>query len=520
MKYCIYLRKSRADEDAEQRGEGETLARHERLLLELAKKLKVAISKIYREIVSGESIASRPVMQQLLTEVEQGMWGGVLVVEIERLARGNTIDQGIIAQAFKFSGTKIITPTKTYDPDNEWDEEYFEFGLFMSRREYKAINRRLQRGREASAKEGKFVGSIAPYGYKRVKLECEKGYTLEIVPEHAEIVRLIFSLYTGENRVGMQHLARMLNEMGIPPIRHDYWQKETIKDILTNPAYAGIIRWGYRKVVKRQTHGQIKKSRPINYNDDCITAKGRHEPIVSEEMFAKAQNYIKEIPPPPVKYKNRLINPIAGLIKCGKCKRSMAFRRKPSANKKDYIVCHARACDNVSAPFELVEKRLIESLAEWLSEYKLKWEDEAGERNRITDTKEKALKGMYSELETLNKQMNNLYDLLEQGVYSTDTFLERSRLLTEKIKETDNRIQSLETELSKSKTETINKNIIPKIEHLLEVYYNLQDIEIKNNMLKEVLDKAIYSKSVNGAFKGRSADDFELLIYPKLLEKQ
>ena len=152
--YCIYLRKSRADLDAEAHGEGETLARHEKALVELAHRQGINITKIYREVVSGETIASRPVMQQLLSDVGNRLWAGVLVMEIERLARGDTMDQGIVAQAFKFSYTKIITPQKTYDPNNEFDEEYFEFGLFMSRREYKVINRRLQNGRLASVKEG------------------------------------------------------------------------------------------------------------------------------------------------------------------------------------------------------------------------------------------------------------------------------------------------------------------------------------------------------------------------------
>lgn len=136
--------------EAEAHGEGETLARHEKLLLELAKKRNYNVTQIYREVVSGETIAARPVMQHLLQEVEQGLWDGVIVVEVERLARGDTIDQGIMAQAFKYSNTLIITPLKVYDPNNEFDEEYFEFGLFMSRREYKTINRRLQRGRVAS----------------------------------------------------------------------------------------------------------------------------------------------------------------------------------------------------------------------------------------------------------------------------------------------------------------------------------------------------------------------------------
>lgn len=97
-----------------------------------------------KKLSLGDSIESRPIIQELLQLVEQGMYDGVLVVEVERLARGNTKDQGTIADTFSFSHTKIITPNKIYDPDNEFDQEYFEFGLFMSRREYKVINRRLQ----------------------------------------------------------------------------------------------------------------------------------------------------------------------------------------------------------------------------------------------------------------------------------------------------------------------------------------------------------------------------------------
>jgi len=73
--YCLYLRKSRADiEAAEVYGEGETLARHKRVLLELARRQRLNVTDIYREVVSGEKIAARPVMQQLLAEVEIGRW--------------------------------------------------------------------------------------------------------------------------------------------------------------------------------------------------------------------------------------------------------------------------------------------------------------------------------------------------------------------------------------------------------------------------------------------------------------
>ena len=206
MAYCMYLRKSRADKDYENSSTEAILNRHEKALLELAQNNNYKISQIFREVVSGETLSQRPEMQKLLAQVENNMYDGVLVMEVERLARGNSVDQGIIAQAFKYSNTLIITPTKVYDPQNEFDEEYFEFGLFMSRREYKTINRRLNAGRLASCKEGKFVGSITPYGYSKEKLKNQKGYKLVPDLEESKVLKLIFELYT--NSMGIRNICK------------------------------------------------------------------------------------------------------------------------------------------------------------------------------------------------------------------------------------------------------------------------------------------------------------------------
>ena len=63
----------------------------------------------------------------------------------------------------------------------------------MSRREYKTIKRRLNNGRISSVNEGKFVGNKAPYGYTRLKLPKEKGWTLEPIPEQAAVVQMILT---------------------------------------------------------------------------------------------------------------------------------------------------------------------------------------------------------------------------------------------------------------------------------------------------------------------------------------
>ena len=149
---ALYLRKSR-EEETESRET--TLARHERMLTDYCRNNGLKIVKTFKEVVSGESLDSRPQARAMLAEVADGHFDGVAVIELERLSRGNQIDQVEILETFKNSNTKIYTLNKVYDlaGDNEFDEEFFEFGLFMSRREYKIIKRRLIRGKKQAQKE-------------------------------------------------------------------------------------------------------------------------------------------------------------------------------------------------------------------------------------------------------------------------------------------------------------------------------------------------------------------------------
>jgi site-specific DNA recombinase len=511
--YCIYLRKSRTDEEAEARGEGETLARHKKILLALANKLEINISKIYKEIVSGETIATRPAMQELLRDIENETWKGVLVIEIERLARGDTMDQGLVAQTFKYSGTKIITPIKTYDPNNEFDEEYFEFGLFMSRREHKTINRRLLRGRIQSAKEGKFIGSIAPYGYKRKKLKNDTGYTLEMHTEESKIVVLIYEWYTVE-RIGVIKIQNRLNEMRVPTRMGGDWVSSTVRGILSNPVYIGKIRQGYRPQVKKVVNGEIvtespRSKKPTLYN-------GLHEAIIDEETFSLAQEYRQGNPPLPVPTKYVTKNPLAGLIVCGVCGRKMT-RMPYKGNKPDSLLCTGPTCTNVSSYLYIVEERLLDTLADWLRNYKLEIKGQKQQESALEmGVLKKSITDIDKELCTLNIQLSGLHDLLEQGVYTAEMFLERSKVLKNKIgvaeaekKELDKKLKGI------SKKEKSKKVVVPKIEKIVNVYWQLQTPKEKNLLLKEVLEKATYIKKTSGRWHGK-IDEFELRVYPKL----
>ncbi|KKX54435.1 recombinase family protein [Brevibacillus borstelensis] len=522
-KYAAYLRKSRVDLEAEARGEEDTYKRHKRILQELAKRYGITLDKIYREkpATSGERISERPEMICLLEDVENEQWTGILVVEVERLARGDTMDQGIVANAFKYSNTLIVTPMRVYDPQNPDDEEYFEFGLFMSRREFKTITRRLQSGRVDGVRDGRYVGNTPPYGYQRVKLPG-KGWTLEPHPEQAPIVQLIFSLYTDPNperRMGTARLARKLNAMGVPTARNSRWTVATINGLLRNPVYIGRVRWGARPQVKRRDG----KSRPRKPRDQWVEAKGMHTPLIDEDTFALAQTIMEENRHTPLP-KGKISNPLAGLIRCDMCGGPMVLRPYGEKNPAA-MICPAQDCVNVSSYFHVVEDRLLRSLQEWLKSYKAQWKEKQPKPNRNDQMKWKAheemLKSLRKKLTALEAQKNEVHNLLELKVYSIDIYKERSQSLAKQINDTRQAISQTEQEMElEQKRIAARTETIPQVEHVLEAYHKTDDPAKKNALLKSVVEQATYRKEKGGRWNPEAVNQFTLVLYPKLPKRR
>jgi len=522
-KYALYLRKSRTDQDAERRGEEETLARHRKALTELADRMGIEVSAVYQEVVSGESIETRPEMQRLLDDVSEGLFTGVLVMEVERLARGDTKDQGIVAEIFKMSGTKIITPSKIYDPENEFDEEYFEFGLFMSRREYKTINRRIQRGRIASAKEGKFLSSTAPYGYIKTKIQGDKGYTLTPDPERAEVVKMIFDWYVNgdtdadglHRRLGMSVIAQHLDALHIKPLIKDTWSRASISDMLQNPVYIGKIRWSHRREIKEMSGGKIVKVR--RENAEAILVDGLHPAIVDSDTFYKAQKIISgnaRTKNPPTKV---LQNPLAGLVYCKKCGALMTRLAPHPHSPYAALKCPTPQCDTVSAPLYLVENKLLETLRPHLAELRLQWTNQTPQQALSGSVKDQALIKAQDELNGLLKQRESAYDLLEQGIYTVDVFNARAGTLSERIAAAEKAIKGLQKDLDKDKDlQAVVDRFLPAIDGILDGYDGL-DAAGRNYLLKSVLSRVDYQKDQKNSRTQREVANFSLNIHPKLI---
>ena len=491
--YAIYLRKSRKDLELEAIGQGETLARHRAALFELAERQELKIVKVFEETVSGESIAARPQMQVLLDEVCAGVYAGVLVMEIERLARGNTRDQGEVAEAFSMSNTLIVTPSKTYDPNDEFDEEYFEFGLFMSRREYKTIRRRMQRGIIASVKEGNFLGANVPYGYDAVRIN--KKERILVPNEYAKNVQIMFDWFVNE-RMTCGQIARRLTLSGIKAIKSREWNRSSVCEILKNIVYTGKIRWYNTKTSKAMENGQKVKRRHRAPLEDCIIVDGKHEAIISEEVFNKARSLFAENLP--VKKSNAVVNPFAHLLCCKKCGLSMVYANGQGRCRNRMVHTLSAICKVKSSAYDDVMQIVIDSLRAYVEDFEIKMNDD--HEKHENEIRTQLIKSMESELKKAEQIRDKLFDYLESGIYTKEEFLERKIAANE-------RIESLKDEIEKFKSTLPEKiNYEEKVVKFSEVIDILMDDAVsakdKNDALKDIIEKIEYDCVDLGHSKG------------------
>lgn len=515
--YAMYLRKSRKDDYNEDISE--VLARHKTTLTALAKNMHLHVTKIYQEVVSGENISNRPEVQNLLRDVEKGLYAGVLVMEVERLARGDAIDQGIIQRTFFVTGTKIVTPMKTYDPLNEFDEEYFEYGLYRSRSEYKTIRRRINAGRMHSVKEGKWIASTAPYGYERKKLEKERGYTLIKVPEEAEIVELIFDLYiNGMNGeiFGAGKISNYLDAMGIKPRISKHWSSATIRDMLKNPAYIGKVAWGREKDVKFVENGKIITKRIKQ--DDYMLYDAVWDDIISCESFEKAQQIMKSHVKPAVKKTDKLANPLSGIVYCEKCGRLMTRLGPNKHCKFDTLRCMTKGCDNISAPIYAIEYEIVSFLKSWITEQAITFQgNESISDKKNTELLTKQLALANQELFELNKQLEKTYDLLEREIYTEELFTQRNKTISENIKTIQKQVRHYESELKQlSENEKKRTLWLPKSIKLINAYDVTDSAELRNNLLKQLIYRVTYLKTERNHRGTVDNRNFKLSITPKI----
>ena len=480
----------------------ETLNRHRHILEAFCKERRLNVVETLEEVVSGESLSARPKMLHLLDLVNTVMYAGVVCIDIERLSRGSSLESGYIMQVLQTNSCKIITPSKTYDLQNESDEQFTDMKFMFSRYELKTITKRLVRGRNQSASEGKFLGSMAPYGYRAYKLPGTKGNSLQIEPNEAEIVRMIFDMY-GRQGIGYNTIAYQLNQMHIPS-RTGTWGQTSITNILNNEVYLGKIRWRHEPTKRIVKDGMLVKKRVKSHDYELY--QGLHEPIITQEQWDSVKTVQNSRNHASVHKDKRLMNPFASILFCEKCG-AVLKRNVPgkSQHTSPWYRCPTRGCNCRTMKCDFVEEAVVNAMREWLSEYTIKVDTEQPPQADPTET---ALNLIQQQLLELQSQQDKICEYLEKGVYTVEMFSKRNDTLTREMQ----KLQKAEADLQK-KQATKNgekeavKELIPTTQRILDSYPHLSIAE-KNSLWKIVLEKITAYRTPEG--------EFSLHLYPKL----
>lgn len=364
-----YLRKSQSDDDS--LTVAEVLERHENIIDEWCENNlggRIPEANTYREVVSGETISARPEFQEVLRRIESPKIRALTIVEPQRLSRGDLEDIGRLMKLIKHTNTLVITtyPYKIYNLKDKYDFDALERELKEGNQYLEYVKTAYKRGRERAASEGYYIWKDAPYGYDKseIKVGKKKRHILVENKEESETVRLIFDMYVNHN-MGRTAIAYKLDDMGLKPRIGSHWSPHSIADILKNYHLIGKIVWNARPNVTIVKDGEIKKIRP--YSEDVTYFEGKHEAIISEELFYKAQEKRNNFPKK--KKSTTLKNAMAGLIKCS-CGRALSVRTVCGVPR---LVCDkGRHCHSASVIYDEVIDKVKNILEVYIEDFEIK----------------------------------------------------------------------------------------------------------------------------------------------------
>ena len=385
---------------------------------------------------SGKNIEGRPEFQQMLTDIENGkdQVDFVLVFKLSRFGR-NAADVLGSLQRMQDFGVNLICVEDGIDSSKDSGKLMISVLSAVAEIERENILVQTMEGRRQKAREGKWNGGFAPYGYKLVD-----GY-LQIAEDEVEVIQVIFDKYVSTN-MGAPGIASYLNDHGYIKKKRqnntlDVFSTSFVRGVLENPIYAGKLAYGRRKTEKipgtrNQFHIVEQKEFPV-YD-------GAHEGIISEEVWQQAQKKRQDSSCIWEKvYHPERENLLSGLLRCPICGAGMygnvnRKRKKDGTFYKEYYyyACkHRLEVDGHRCDYnrQWKQERVNEAVEEVIKKLVRNPKFEAAIREKIgsrIDTEE-----LENELESLRKRQRQLVGAKKKlgqqmdGLDITDRFYDK-----------------------------------------------------------------------------------------------
>lgn len=482
----IYLRKSRTDDPA--LTVSEVLSKHEQMLNEWVSRNLPGLGPVpecnrFREVVSGETIEARPEIQRLLRLIESPRFKAVLIVEPQRLSRGDLEDIGRLVKILRYTNTLAITLQYTYDLSDERDRDMFERELKRGNEFLEYQKRIMGNGRILSVQNGNFIGNTAPYGYRKAVIRegKRKCHTLEPVPEESQVVRQIFELYAAG--VNSYEIARTLNGLGIPSPGGGQWSPSSIKPMVGNDHYIGMVHWNKRKTVKIIEQGELLYTRPRSQTYDSYP--GKHPAIIDRELWDRAQEIRGKHPP--VKPKTRYANIFAGLVRC-RCGRSMY--RQVTKDCAPRLVCPSQAhCGNGSCTIEELSQEVAQALRAAISDLDLELHRAESD---AAQTQQRLVAQLERRLDDLDAKELSMWDSFTSGSMPQPVFDKlRARLTEDRAAAQEALVAARSALPNKADTQTHRATLHSALSLLTDPTAPPREV---NLLLKQCIDSITYTR--------------------------
>lgn len=317
---------------------GESLEAQLYELREYAKRQNLKIENEYVDDgYSGKNIAGRPHFTEMMDAIRDGAQVDyVLVFKLSRFGR-NAADALSSLQFMQDYGTNLVCVRDGINSEAQMGKMMIAFMAAFAEMERENILEQTMAGREQKARDGKWNGGQAPFGYRLVKGEKGKG-RLEIDEDEAEIVRLIFDEFVNKGK-GVHSLASWLNTHGYRKeprgnAKYEHFTPEFVKKVIDNPVYAGKIAFGRRRSEpikgKRNEYHVVRQ-------DTFDIFDGEHEAIVDMGTWEASQERRKSQSRPfPKKSKyDDHEHLLTGVLVCPVCGRKMIANVSKGKRKKD-----------------------------------------------------------------------------------------------------------------------------------------------------------------------------------------
>ncbi|MDI6600227.1 MAG: recombinase family protein [Thermoanaerobacteraceae bacterium] len=401
--------------------------------------------------ITGTSIDKRESFKQMLRDIKthKDNIDAVIIWKLSRISR-NMMDLVDIVRYFEEHNIVIISITDRIDTSGVMGKFFFYLVGAFAEMERENIVLQAKNGMKKRAEEGKWNGGSPPLGY-----DYYNDRELVVNEKEAKTVRLIFDLYSnkgwGYSRI-CQFLNRNLDQYATK--NHKSWSYATVKQVLDNPTYAGYIRWG-----KQQNWS---KERRKGTTKEYVLVKGKHEPIISEELWQRTQE-LRQGKKAPEKLKN-MHYLLSGLAKCPQYGASMISQRTQRTRKSDgakfwyrFYGCSQWAnkkaiCKPNLVKADLLEQQVLERIRTFARNPRLPelLAERLGKAEDIAEL-EKKLKSMEKKVAKLKNDEDKYYDFLIDP--------EKLKILKEeKIQEKIRQINSEMEQLTEEK-----KNFPPRL---------------------------------------------------------